>query len=65
MSNLGKLCLFNGDGLSPVKLLKRITQNNESLVEKAARSVVEQLQKSCYHLSKRGEPESWNIDSAN
>lgn len=65
MSNLGKLCLFNGDGLFPVKFLKHNIQNNESLVEKAASSVAEQLQKNCYHLSKRGEPESWNIDSAN
>lgn len=43
MSNLGKLCLLNGDGLSPVKFLKHNIQNNESLVEKAASSVTEQL----------------------
>jgi len=48
-----------------VNFLKHNIQNNESLVAKAVRSIAEQLQKSCYHLSKRGEPESWNIDSAN
>lgn len=35
-----------------MKFLKRNIQNNESLVEKAASSVAEQLQET-YHLSER------------